>query len=264
MEQKSIQTEIKASADGTFEGYASVFGNVDSYGDIVMAGAYAKTIQERKSKIRLLWNHDSHGLPIGTLTDLAEDSKGLKITAKFSSTTLAQDVRTLMGEGAIDSMSVGYQTIKATYGETEAEYVRYLNELKLYEVSAVLMPANELAVITGSKNLSHLERTITQLDDLISVGIKSGRPLSAENLTRLQNSYTQLHALLQAKSEPSVDTPVVLEAALQDTEPPTHSEDLLTELKAFTPSIQAVSDEARILAEIKGAFAFIHTGVNHV
>ena len=258
MEHKAIHTEIKANADGTFEGYASVFGNVDSYGDIVMPGAYAKTIQERRSKVRVLWNHDSAGLPIGTPADLIEDSKGLYVKATFASTTFAQDVRTLMSEGAIDSMSVGYNTIKATYGETEESYVRYLNELKLFEFSPVIFPANELAVITGSKSIDHIARTITQLEDLIAVGIKSGRPLSAENLTRLQTAYTQFHALLQAKGEPRPHSPTS-EAATQDAEPQSHSEDLLTELKSFTVTPQA-PDEAAVLAELKTAFAFIHTG----
>jgi uncharacterized protein len=260
METKTIATEIKMdAASGSFEGYASVFNNVDSYGDVVQPGAYAKTVQERKGKVRVLWNHDSDELPIGRPTDMYEDASGLYIKASFSATSMAQDVRVLMAEGAIDSMSVGYGTVKATYGEVDGEVIRYLQELKLYEFSPVLFPANEMALIRGSKGLSHLERTLKQLDDLIGVGLKSGRPLSAENLTRLQGSYTQLHALLQEHTEPLThsDAP---EAAKNAAEPDPHSETLHA-LKSFTLTPQT-PDEQAVLAELQTAFAFIHQGAH--
>ena len=65
MEHKATTVEIKTAADGTFEGYAAVFGNVDSYGDIIQPGAFTKTIQERRSQIKILWNHDSFAPPVG-------------------------------------------------------------------------------------------------------------------------------------------------------------------------------------------------------
>ncbi len=258
MEHKAITTEIKAAGDGGFEGYASVFGVRDSYDDVVTPGAYAKTLQERKGKVRSLWNHDAFALPIGRFKTLQEDGHGLFVAAEFAKTAFAQDVRVLVSEGAIDSMSIGYRTIKATFGEDNGTEVRYLNELALMEVSLVNFPANEAAIVTGSKSIDHLARTISQLEDLISVGIKSGRPLSAENLTRLQTAYTNFHALLQAKGEPLTHSPTP-EAATQDAEPPTHSDDLLTELKSFTVTPQSPDDTA-VLAEVKRAFAFIHTG----
>lgn len=261
METKSISTEIKASGDGGFEGYASVFSQRDSYDDMVIAGAYTKTIQERKGKIRALWNHDAMTPPIGKFTRMEEDSYGLAVTAEFSKTAFAQDVRTLVQEQALDAMSIGYSVVKADYGTENDIEVRYLREIKLYEVSIVAFPALESALITDAKSVSHLERTIKQLDELISVGIKSGRPLSAENLTRLQKSYTDLHALLQAKAEPDNTTPLTPEAADQEPEPQPHSDDLLTALKSFTPTIQHKSEEAAIVAELKNAFAFIHKGV---
>lgn len=259
METKSISTEIKSVADGGFEGYASVFGVRDSYDDIVMAGAYAKTIQERTGKIKSLWNHDAYSLPIGKFTAMHEDQHGLYVVAEFSKTSLAQDIRTLIAEGALDSMSVGYQTVKADYGLENGIEVRYLRELRLLEVSVVSFPANPDAIITGSKSVSHIERLITQLDNAVSVGIKSGRPLSAENLARLQTAYKSLQALLSDGTEPPSGTQADQGAATADAEPPTHSDDLLPALKSFTPFPQN-RDEAAVLAELKSAFAFIHQG----
>lgn len=249
IEHKGIRTELKAITDGNggFEGYASIFGNRDGHDDIVVKGAYTKTLQERKGKIKALWNHDAFGLPIAKLSDALEDNTGLYVKGDFAGTTLAQDVRTLVSEGALDSMSIGYSVVKADYGEQDGGFIRYLLEVKLYEVSIVNMPSNPLAVITGSKSADALERLVKHLDDAINVGIKSGRPLAADHLKRLQSAYQTLGALLADRAEPQAHSDDQ-GAATQDAEPPSHS-DLLTGLKSitFTPT----RDEAAILAEIK-------------
>ena len=258
IEHKSIATEIKASIDtNTFEGYASVFGNEDSYGDVIQPGAFAKTIEERKGKVRVLWNHDSRGLPIGVPTEMREDGHGLYVVAKFSQTQLAQDVRTLMSEGAVDSMSIGFSTIKSDWNEDYS--IRFLRELKLFEFSPVLFPANELALITGSKGLDALERTLSQLDDMIAVGIKSGRPLSAGNLTRLQAAYKSLGELMQvekAAEEKATVSDLPESTADQITETQIEAgedDDVLIALKGFSlTSRKSVEDEiARALANIR-------------
>jgi hypothetical protein len=75
---KSIALDLKAVGDdGTFEGYGSVFGVVDSYREVVEPGAFMASLAKRKAKgIKLLWQHDA-SQPIGVWDDLAEDSKGL-------------------------------------------------------------------------------------------------------------------------------------------------------------------------------------------
>jgi hypothetical protein len=262
MEQKAIAAQIEIKAEGstgTFEGYCSAFNNTDSYGDVILPGAFSKTIAERKGKIKALYNHDAHGLPIGTPLEFREDAYGLFTVVQFSNTAFAQDVRTLMQEGAINTMSIGYSVLQQRFQDDDGEMLRYLTELKLYELSPVLFEANSNAIITGSKSVSHIERLITQLDNAVSVGIKSGRPLSAENLTRLQTAYKSLHALLSADPEPPAGTQAAQGAATADAEPPTHSDDLLPALKSFTPFPQT-RDEAAVLAELKSAFAFIHQG----
>lgn len=256
MEVKSTAAEFKLDANaGVFEGYAAHFSNADSYGDIIQPGAFRKTLQERQHKLRVLWNHDAWGLPIAKHQTANEDGQGLYVKAAFVDTTLAQDVRKLLQEGAVDSMSIGFTTVKS---EDDEHGQRLLTELRLFEYSPVTFPANELAVITAVKS-GNAEQFITQLEDFIQVGLKRGRPLSAPNLTRLKSAVTDLHALLSADPEPPAGTQDAQGAATADAEPHEHSDDLLPALKSFTPFPQT-RDEAAVLAELKSAFAFIHQG----
>lgn len=244
-ETKSLVTaiEIKASDDsknGSFEGYAAAFGNVDSWGDIINPGAFTKTLAERSGQIKLLWNHDMFGLPIGIPTSMVEDEKGLYVTASFSATQMAQDIRTLVAEGAINSMSIGYSTVKSAWEELQDEYVRRLLEVKLYEVSLVNLPANPEATVTSAKSLgADLIRRASELDALVQVGIKSGRPLSAENLRAVQDCYANLGALLSG-----VDAP-------QETG------DIVTDLKGFSLFGEVKAEANAIQDELAAALAAI-------
>jgi len=68
MRIRSVDFRMKSLSDaGEFEGYASVFGNEDSYGDIIEPGAFAKTLKEHgdDNPIPILWQHDTYA-PIGT------------------------------------------------------------------------------------------------------------------------------------------------------------------------------------------------------
>lgn len=209
IELKQITTKIEIKADdssknGGFEGYAAFFGNEDSYGEVINPGAFTKTIAERKGQIKVLWNHDIRGLPIGKPTDLAEDESGLYVKADFASTTLAQDVRALMSDGIIDSMSIGFSTVKSAWEELNDNYVRRLLEIKLYEFSPVNIPANPLAQITGTKAAADvIENALAQLDKFAQAGLKSGRGLSGENVARLQDAYRMLGALLAEAPAPA-------------------------------------------------------------
>lgn len=248
MEQKATTVEIKAGADGTFEGYAAVFGNVDSYGDIIQPGAFTKTIQERRGKIRVLWNHDSFAPPVGKLLDISEDGYGLKIKAQLSSTPRGQEIAQLMRDGVIDSMSIGYTTIRHDYEQRDdlGREVRNLREVKLYEFSPVNFPANEAASITQVKRQHEAEALLTQLDAFLHAELKAGRTLSAASLTRIKaaldsitGATNELTALLEA-AEPSGKshiTPGAPAAANPSTEPPP-ALDLLDGLKALRTDLK--------------------------
>lgn len=237
MEHKSIPAQFKADdAAGTFEGYASVFGVTDSYGDVVQAGAYKKTLSERADRVKLLWNHDSAAPPIGRVLGLAEDSTGLAFRASFSATPRAQEVRQLILDGAIGEMSIGFSTIQSVSNDQGG---RDLRELKLYEISAVNFPANESAVITGAKSLDDAP---TFLHDLARE-LKAGRTLSAASLARIRTALDELTALL-ADAEPAKNAAPVTAAAdrtlfdgLKGLRHRAQNAALLTELRAFGQSL---------------------------
>ena len=159
MKRLAIQTELKVlgkSAQmphGGITGYGSYFGNVDHGGDIVMPGAFRKTLADNlgKARIKLVDGHDTFGTDgiIGVVTEAVEDYKGLLITAKFSSTARAQNVRTKVKEGVLDALSIGYSSVR---DEENSEGNRELHELKLYEVSIVSWPMNPETRITDSKS----------------------------------------------------------------------------------------------------------------
>ena len=76
----------KLGEDGTFSGYGSIFGNTDSYGDIVMPGAFATSLADhrrRGSRPKMFWQHDPRE-PIGSWVDLSEDGKGLWVEGRLN------------------------------------------------------------------------------------------------------------------------------------------------------------------------------------
>lgn len=144
---KSFPFELKqVDENGIFEGYAAVFGNVDSWGDILEQGAFTKTLSKRANRIKICYQHNPMQ-PIGVPLELREDTKGLYIKGKISQTTLGKDVLQLMRDGVITELSIGYNTIKY---EMDGPY-RRLKEVELWEISPVTWAANELALITSVK-----------------------------------------------------------------------------------------------------------------
>lgn len=152
MKTKDFALEVKSlSEDGTFEGYGSVFGNVDSYGEKVMPGAFVESLTRHKregSNVLMLWNHDSRE-PIGVWEDLAEDAKGLWGKGRFLlEIQRAREVHTLAKNKAIGGLSIGYREV-----ETEPDgQTRLLKKLDLYEISPVTFPANRRARIESVKS----------------------------------------------------------------------------------------------------------------
>jgi HK97 family phage prohead protease len=195
-EIKSFNFEVKATGDNEFEGYASVFRNVDSYRDVIEPGAFSKTIQENK-RIKVLWQHDPMQ-PIGRPTQMLEDNHGLYVKAKISDTTLGREAIQLMKDGVVDELSIGFNTIKEDW-DKEAQ-VRRIKEVKLWEFSPVTFAANDMANITGVKN-----QGFEQLLFNINQELKAGKVLSEKNANLVKNAIDALNALLTAsegKGEP--------------------------------------------------------------
>lgn len=136
---------IPIGADGRFAGYASVFNKLDSGGDIVLPGAFAKSLAKRRGRIRLLFQHDPKE-PVGTWESLAEDSHGLFVTGRLVPGVPRSDaLRRLIENGALDGLSIGFRTVKASRRDGN----RLLHEIDLFEVSIVTFPMMEDARIAS-------------------------------------------------------------------------------------------------------------------
>ena len=150
-EFKTVSFKLESSNDeGEFSGYAAVFGNVDSGGDIIEKGAFARTIVDDFDRIKILSQHNSYELPIGKPLALREDGKGLYIRGKISDTQAGRDIRTLLKDGVLCELSIGYDALDF---EIDANGIRHLKEIKLWEVSIVTWAMNDQAKIDGVKSL---------------------------------------------------------------------------------------------------------------
>ena len=156
----ALEIDIKeVQEDGTFSGFASTFGGKpDSYGDIVVAGAFAKTITKNGyggNGIKMLLGHDTTKV-IGVWTSFAENSKGLLVQGKLAiKTTLGSDVYELVKIGALNTMSIGYNVNSYEIEkQKDGKQIRYLKEIDLWEVSLVTFPANVNARVTGVKTIT--------------------------------------------------------------------------------------------------------------
>jgi len=122
------------------EGYASLFDATDQGGDVVARGAYAaclKTMAAQGRRVRMLWQHDP-AQPIGIWDEVFEDTRGLRVKGRLlDSVAKGREAAALISAGAIEGLSIGYRTIRAT---TTDKGQRLLTELDLWEVSLVTFP----------------------------------------------------------------------------------------------------------------------------
>lgn len=161
-----------------FEGYGAVFGNVDSYGDVIAKGAFTKTIREAKSSgdwPAMMLQHGGWGItaedltPIGVWTDLEEDDTGLFVKGKLAPTARGLEVYTLMKmqpRPAITGLSIGYVPVAWRMRSNPEEPRRTLTEVKLREISPVTFPANQRARMTSAKGQAGIRLAERALRDV--------------------------------------------------------------------------------------------------
>jgi len=153
-ETKDLDFKFSLEEDGSkgmFTGYASIWGVIDSYSDVVEKGAFRKSIRER-SPLPMLWSH-SVDQPIGIIT-AKEDQNGLRVEGYLNlDVQKAQEVRSLMKQGAVRGLSIGYETLKSEPGEIDKVPVRRLQEVRLWEISPVVFPACREAVVADVKSI---------------------------------------------------------------------------------------------------------------
>lgn len=162
---KSFNLEVKDvdTKQGIVSGYFSAFGNVDSDGDIMMPGAFKRSIQdwgpEGKGRIKHLLNHDP-SKPLGKIQVLKEDEYGLYYESKVGTHTLGKDYIKMIESGLIAEHSIGFKTLR----EQKADNGNQIHEVMLFEGSSLTAwGANEATPLIGMKNMG----TIEQLQDQI-------------------------------------------------------------------------------------------------
>jgi uncharacterized protein len=156
------ESQMKVDAEaGTFVGYASVFGKVDSYGDTIVKGAYKETIKAYGLP-KMFFNHDKYAVPIGKWIEAKEDDYGLLLTGEFTpGNAMAEQVRAALKHGTVDGLSIGYSLMKGDYVETEIG--RTIKKIaRLPETSIVTYPADsfarvDLSSVKSSEEIAGIE-----------------------------------------------------------------------------------------------------------
>lgn len=195
METKNLalsSAEIKMGAEGSlkFEGYASVFDGIDSYGDTIVEGAYKNTLLNRERPIQLRWNH--FGPIVGKYTEIYEDQHGLYVKGELTKGhSEAENVAALLRHGAISGLSIGY-IVK----DSEQEgVIRKLKEIELVEISVVEEPADNNAHISSVKSAKKLK----DVEEFLRL-----KGLSQSEATEIVATVKRIHGEREALKEKAV------------------------------------------------------------
>ncbi|MFD1746548.1 HK97 family phage prohead protease [Rhizobium helianthi] len=161
--RKFASLEIsELGGDGTFSGYASLFGEVDLGKDVIERGAFQASLVERGANgVRMLYQHDP-AEPIGAWTTIREDSRGLYVEGQLAKgVARAREVHALMKSGALDGLSIGFRTVRA---RNEAKTgIRRILEADLWEISVVTFPMLPSARISNVKQARFFRDRETEL-----------------------------------------------------------------------------------------------------
>jgi HK97 family phage prohead protease len=221
---KNISAPIEVPDEkGFVEGYASVYGVVDSQNDVVDIGAFNAVLRD-PSKVKFLWQHDFKK-PTGRILKLWEDEIGLKYRAKYNlKTSWGKDAYEAAVNGDIDSNSIGYN-VKAGKAFKDDDGTQHLSIVDLWEISNVTFPSNPEAVNTSVKGLGDKPEAPD--------GEKAGRVLSTVNsddFTALRDTLAQALKYCDAilgRAAPPADA----QAAPPAKAPPAKAEDAQLDVK---------------------------------
>jgi hypothetical protein len=180
---KDIDTQ-----EGRIQGYFAIFGNVDSDGDMIVPGAFKKTLSEDIGRIKHLLQHNPWQPLSSTKSGLQikEDKKGLYFDSVISKTSWGKDTIQLYADQVIDEHSIGYEVIR----EEKKSGYNELQQLKLWEGSSVTWGANENALVTGIKSMTK-EQQVDRMNHLMKA-IRNGRYENEEIYDMLEIYFKQL------------------------------------------------------------------------
>lgn len=194
MESKHLfkSFDMKANEAGSIAGFFSTYEKTpDSYGDIITPGAFTKTIEKRKETghpFPICFNHDFSAV-IGAC-EVTEKEQGPYMEGSFLDTQLAQDVRKMLQSGAIYQFSFAYDVLKSREPNAEEKangVLNVLEEVEVFEISVVTVPANQNAVVTDVKS--------------VEPEIKAGRRNRKSDEEIIKNCIKSLQSLLDEKDD---------------------------------------------------------------
>jgi HK97 family phage prohead protease len=202
----TIPLEIKALGKREFEGYGSIFGNKDWGDDVVLPGAFTKTLAEHKSEGTLpmmFWMHDPSRVP-GKWLDMHEDENGLHVKGQLADTPLGNEIHTLLGMKAVSGLSIGYITQQQDFNN---DGVRLIKQADLLETSIVSIPMNPKAQIIHAKSrLSERGEYVPNDDELTLLKRDVEQFLRKKGFSKLAKVYV---SNLFKDSSVTLDDPAV-------------------------------------------------------
>lgn len=176
--------EIKTLSNMQFDGHGAVFGNVDRGGDVILPGAFKRTLAEHQSEGTLpsmFWMHDPTRVP-GKWLSMSEDETGLQTKGELAQTDLGKEVHTLLKMDAVKGLSIGYIPTQTDYSN---DGVRLIKEVDLLEVSVVSIPMNPKAQIVHVKSrLSAIGEYVPRDDELAELKRECEHFLRNKGLSR--------------------------------------------------------------------------------
>jgi HK97 family phage prohead protease len=217
---KSINEGIIEDVDsvkGIVTGYFSAFNNIDSDGDVIVSGAYKKTVGENgpmgRNRIMHLLQHNPL-MPLAKPMELMEDGKGLRFVSKITETSYGKDVIKLYAEGVFNEHSVGFEIVKS---DNKAGY-REIREIKLWEGSTVTWGANPNTPIESMKSWDKpkSEEMIAKFCNILRNG-----DISDESMIQIEIGLKQIQEHLKALEIKSVEIVESVETQFKSDEDPT-------------------------------------------
>ncbi|MDO7847461.1 HK97 family phage prohead protease [Hymenobacter sp. M29] len=199
--------------------YAAAFHSVDAHNDIILPGAFTKSITENLKRIKWFKNHDSNQM-IGSVKDAVEDGHGLLVTAQAANTPLGDETLAHEAEGNYEH-SIGYQVILK---ESNTKGTRLLKQLKLWEVTSTAHGSNEHTPTMGFKSLlemtpdeqTQLIQRLHERSEKLQKSLRSGNLddekslLLAMEAIQIQQGYADLLEKALTPQEPAPATPQVV------------------------------------------------------
>lgn len=236
-EFKSVDMSFKDidTSKGIVVGYFSCFNTKDADGDIILPGAYTKSIKERgpksaKPRIKHLLDHDKKKA-VAVIQDLMEDEVGLRYESKAGTHDLGQDWLKMCESGIITEHSVGFETIKENKGK---DGNNYMSELLLWEGSSLqAWGANENTPIVGLKEMKVEE--LHERFAVIEKAIRNGT-FTDETFIKLEKQLSKINHLLSiltSTTEPEQETSTTLPEQKED-----DSKEIIEAIKQFTNSLK--------------------------